>query len=603
MNVEAPAKTPPLPARTFKLWHLLPAPFDLIVIAAILISLLIPLFSPDLWGRLAAGHWILQHLDVPHTNLYSFTAQDYPWVNHEWLSDLGLFWITDRLGLQWLQLLRALLFGVVVGLVWHNLRRRGGVIPSVILVLGVLLGLFTALDREPLLLSCLMMALLVGVLESPRWTGLPAMLLVPVLFWAWASLHGACLVGLVLCWLYMLGEVWDASRHRADRRWLLHVPMPMLASLFCLWNPYYAALYRFGLEELWQLLGSSSQRLQLQPTLALGGLLLMLAGAVLILLAAGREVRWRLALPFLFLTPIAMVMPGYLCIWSIWGASTVMEHGQQVLRRLRHEHFSPLQPNPRELGRLRAWADRLHALSERESSLIRGPYILLFVVGLSSFFARPPVTQEAGQWPLASLEALAIQQGMPVAASDVLLSSLAPGARVLCPPEWSGYLRYQGGDGVQTFLDRRESAHPLSVVEDYERVVSALPGWESILAQYEVEVILWRPGAFFPRALVASGLWQKLYADDDSVLIHLTSDESGDAAGVDVPAHEGDDSSATPAAPTSATVDGPTPAAATSATPSLPSQASGEANPTPTAPASTIDSRGSAPPTPSPHTK
>lgn len=529
-RVDPPA--PSAPAREpFRFWTLLPSPFDVIVSAAVLLSLILASFSTDLWIRLAGGHWILQRLEVPQTNLFSFTAPDYPWVNHEWLTDLGLFWVVDRLGLPWLQLLRALLTGLVVGVMWRTLRRRGGFLPSLVLVLGVMGGLLTTLDREPLLVSCLMMALLVSILESPRWTGLPAMLLVPVLFWAWASLHGAFLVGLALCWLYVVGELWDASRHRADRRWVLHVPMPMLATLFTFWNPYYTALYRFGLEELWQLMGSSAQRLQLQPTLTLGGLFLMLFGAVLILLAAGREVRWRLTLPFLFLTPIALVMPGYTCLWSVWGACTVMEHGQQVLRRIRHERVGFLGQAGAGLGRVRRLADRLHGLSQQEARLMRGPYLLLCVGVLASGSAGIPRQENAWGWQLLSLDQLAHRQRLPVAATDVLLTSSIPGARVLCLPEWSGYLRYLGEDGLQTFLDGREAAHPLPVVEDYERVVNALPGWEAILEQYEVEEILWTPGAFFPRALLAAGRWKLLYADADAVLIHLEVPVEGGAEG------------------------------------------------------------------------
>ena len=152
---------------------------------------------------------------------------------------------------------------------------------------------------------------------------------------------------------------------------------------------------------------------------------------------------------------------------------------------------------------------------------MRGPYLLLFVGLLGSGFAGLPRQERAWDWQVISLDHLAHRQGLPVAATDVLLTSSIPGARVLCLPEWSGYLRYQGEDGLQTFLDGREAAHPLSVVEDYERVVNALPGWEAILEQYEVEEILWTPGAFFPRALLAAGRWKLLYADKNAVLIHL----------------------------------------------------------------------------------
>lgn len=514
----------------------IPSPFDLFCILAIVLALLLSSFSTDLWWRLTTGQWILRSLDVPRDNLLSFAAENYPWVNHEWLTDTGMFWILDRLGLRWLHLLKALGMGLTVGICFLSLRRRGGLIPSVMLGLLVLVGLLTVLEREPLMMSCLLLAILLSLLESPRWTGLPALALVPPLFWAWASLHGAFQVGLGLVWLYCLGELLDASRRRADRRWVLHLPMAGLATLFALWNPYYISLFTLGFEELWQLLGTSALRLQLLSPAELLLELVVLFAASLILLATGREVRWRLALPWLFLTPIVLIMPGYGCLWALWGAFTLMEHVQQIVRRIRHERQGYYERLGQTTQRMRVVADRMHRLSLFEQSLPRGPLLLVFVVSLLVLFSVPGAHGLGGMLGQDSLETVALTQKIPVKVVDVLVTQCMPGARVLAPLEWSGYISWAGQEGVMTFIDAREGAHPLSSIEDYDRVRGLLPGWEEILDQYEVEQILWPAESFMPRALLTSGLWREVVATEQAILIERLGESEPESEASPTPA-------------------------------------------------------------------
>src|SRR5690349_2058647 len=46
--------------------------------------------DPDLWGHIVFGQHILQSGSLPRTEIYSWTAQGQPWVNHECLAELAL---------------------------------------------------------------------------------------------------------------------------------------------------------------------------------------------------------------------------------------------------------------------------------------------------------------------------------------------------------------------------------------------------------------------------------------------------------------------------------------------------------------------------------
>ena len=38
----------------------------------------------DIWWHLKTGDWIVQHMAVPHTGLFSWTAANRPWVAYSW---------------------------------------------------------------------------------------------------------------------------------------------------------------------------------------------------------------------------------------------------------------------------------------------------------------------------------------------------------------------------------------------------------------------------------------------------------------------------------------------------------------------------------------
>src|SRR5437762_227920 len=53
-------------------------------------SLLISLnnLDPDFGWHLKSGEYIIDH-GIPTHDIFSYTAPDFPWINHEWLSDVA----------------------------------------------------------------------------------------------------------------------------------------------------------------------------------------------------------------------------------------------------------------------------------------------------------------------------------------------------------------------------------------------------------------------------------------------------------------------------------------------------------------------------------
>ena len=44
--------------------------------------------DPDFGWHLSSGNFYLVHNYIPSTDIFSYTAPNFPWINHEWLLDV-----------------------------------------------------------------------------------------------------------------------------------------------------------------------------------------------------------------------------------------------------------------------------------------------------------------------------------------------------------------------------------------------------------------------------------------------------------------------------------------------------------------------------------
>jgi hypothetical protein len=142
----------------------------------------------DIWGHMRFGLDLLATHSLPAVDRYSFTTTQ-AWVNHEWASD-ALFAVAYASGgLPGLVLLRVLSLIAAIAILNRGLREvswpvRDGLIAGAILLSMPLLG-----TVRPQIFSFPLYALtLVALSEDVVW--------LPVIFAAWANLHGGWLIGL-----------------------------------------------------------------------------------------------------------------------------------------------------------------------------------------------------------------------------------------------------------------------------------------------------------------------------------------------------------------------------------------------------------------------
>jgi len=68
------------------------------------------------------------------------------------------------------------------------------------------------------------------------------------------------------------------------------------------------------------------------------------------------------------------------------------------------------------------------------------------------------------------------------------------------------------------FVDGRNDMYDQSILEDYSAIRAADPGWEELLASYDVEAMLWPPSVVLTRGLLDESAWCEAYRDKVAVL-------------------------------------------------------------------------------------
>ncbi|HEX6493445.1 MAG TPA: hypothetical protein VF112_08020 [Candidatus Dormibacteraeota bacterium] len=173
------------------------------LLAAAMLLALVPcldvLGDPDLWWHLRSGRWILDHLAISPTELYSYTAPGVVWTPHEWLSEVGFAMLASAGGL----LLVALVMAAVAwsGLWACALRARDRGAGTLAVAAALLLGARAAepvLGTRPQVATFALTAWTLLIAERHLARGGRVRWLLPPLVALWANLHAGFLGGLAI---------------------------------------------------------------------------------------------------------------------------------------------------------------------------------------------------------------------------------------------------------------------------------------------------------------------------------------------------------------------------------------------------------------------
>ncbi len=207
----------------------------------------------DLWGHVRYGQDVLAQRALPTTATHTFTAADYPWINHENLSEVAFALLAEVGGGVALLVFKCLLGLLVLGLLLRAAhRQRAGALATTLVIVLVAVNLRAGWSVRPQIFSYSFFALLLALLDScfvanrlrhPLW-----LLFSWPLFAVWANTHGGFLAGLGVFGLYLVGRAIetvarDGRRGLGTAVWLAVIVLGGAAAT--LLTPYGVELWRW----------------------------------------------------------------------------------------------------------------------------------------------------------------------------------------------------------------------------------------------------------------------------------------------------------------------------------------------------------------------
>lgn len=203
--------------------------------------------DPDLGWQVATGRWIVQHHEIPSTDVLSYTAAGKPWI-YPALSQVILYWVHKVGGcalLSWLSALACVATILIIA--------RHSAVSAILAIVAVPI-IASRTDPRAELFTELLFAVFVSLLWKFHRTGRAPLWALPPLMLLWVNLHLGFVAGLGMCAAYVVLELVEGRYHSAGARTSerLRIAAPaivatIIATLVNPWGPaIYTAIYRQG---------------------------------------------------------------------------------------------------------------------------------------------------------------------------------------------------------------------------------------------------------------------------------------------------------------------------------------------------------------------
>jgi hypothetical protein len=504
--------------RAFRFWipHI-----DLLWVAIVLLFVFVlvntqTITPHDFWWHLKAGQLAVEAGQIPAIDLFSFTVPGKAYDNYAafWVADSFLFMLYRWGGPPLVIFGHGAAITAAYALLLVVCKQASGSwrVAALATLFAVALG-FPNWNVRPqgfayLLAALLLWAFYAGACRPPRWR----LALVPVTMLLWSNIHGSWSLGVVVLLAWYAGELWRSIRESGSIRAGLKGSLSQgfvvaLGLMAVLVNPrgprivsYVVAMAR---DPASQTLGTE----WVAPTFSqsvgaifLVGLLLI---AVLLAVSPQRPNLYQILI-FLTFAFLGLRMIRGIIWFGFMMAPIVAEHLRAVL------------PD---------WVRSSRPMEGHRSSrpqLVTN-YGLLLAMLLAGILSLP--------WLKGLLSLPPYRQGFlspdtPVAAVDFLLHARPPG-ELFHEQGFGSYLIWAAYPAYRVFVDPRLELYPLATWKDYFDISAAAAGWQVKLDAYGVRTLLLSPGwqPALVRAAGASPEWQRVYADDTTVVFVRTNAE------------------------------------------------------------------------------
>ncbi len=484
------------------LWRYSPA----LILFAIVIADARQHSDPDLWGHVLWGRELLAHGSLPRVNPYSYSAPGFPWLRHEWLSEVLMGSIFDKFGPFGLKLLKFLCSaGTICFIVLAESETAAPALVQAAILLVVALILLPAMQFRPQLFDFIALSAIIALLARHNWRGsAPLWIAIPIVA-IWSNFHGGFFIGLVAMGVYGATSLLSGIvAGHGPRRGLgiVAITAAAAASTLCTFLIPPA-------RDTWHTLISSILNPMTHSTIADWRPLI----AALTTADSGSIAKKYFVLVFFFLaaavvsvilTPkgadVPLVAVAAVMLAAAFAAVRNIPIAAIVIAPVLANHLGLLL-RPREVTTAPASSARA---APRAGRLVIEILIAVVAIG----FARYSGVLSRG------IDA----SGNPADAVNFMNSHRLTG-NVLADFGWGQYVIWHGAPSMKVFIDSRyDLAYPPAVVQDYLDLADNMAGGSHTLAAYPHDFVLVERDLPAVKLMDSRRDWRLIYSDDTARL-------------------------------------------------------------------------------------
>lgn len=427
----------------------------LLLFSALVYFFSYPEVDPDLWGHLFFGREILQGWNLPLRNLYSYTAPEYPWINHEWLAEVIFYWIFSLLGSPGLILLKVAVGGGIIWILDRCIRKKVSSLAVRTLTLVWIMAILSpGFNIRPQLFTYLLFAVFIFLFYRYDQGKKAALYWAPTLMALWVNLHGGFAAGLGAFGLFSFWISLRGLRNRDMKPVVTQVLIPLIISgIALLLNPYGINLLSFLAGDL--LLDRPISEWQPIRILDLSFLELKLALIAVVLLAL-----WKQA-------------------WHRWDFALTLLAAFFALRYQRHIPLFAIVAAP-------FLAEGVQELSHWAKGRVKGRILAVGVLAVALY-----QIQWIGKIHLEHRFQLVVNPTeYPTQAADFMVRNGIRGNLAL-PFDWGEFFIWKLYPQIRVSIDGRyTTAYPMEVIQEHWEWMEGKKGWRKSLERYPAEIAI-----------------------------------------------------------------------------------------------------------------
>jgi hypothetical protein len=426
-----------------------------------------------LW-HLRTGDLILDH-GIPRTDPYSFTAAGTHWIAQSWLAEVMYAALQRSVGAMGIRVAVGLAGAwIAVYLFRIGLATTRDRVRALALGIPALACSFSVFSERPLMFGLALLCVVVFAVEVPEsFVGRHPRVVIPVVMWLWANVHGTFSLGFLYLGGVLVAHWLDKQPPTKGRERDLLVSTAIAAVLVFV-NPYGPKLVFFPLALMGRsrVLSNVAEWQAVNLHNATGLVFVVWVFIVMFALYRGHSSRGELLLTLVFV---------FLGWWAVRNVAIAVVVTIPIVGR--------------------AWSrgkeDDPEAMTGTSTPLLVVVVCLVGVLLVGKTLSMPNF--DVKRYPTAALQSLDAQHRL--------------GSRLLTTDAWAGYVIYKYWPEQHVFFDDRYDMYPVSITDDYNKILSLKPGWEKVLDKYKIDTIVWPKDGAFVEALAHLPGWKEIRHD------------------------------------------------------------------------------------------